>query len=376
MAGQESDSNEATSNHVAVIFGVTGLVGKELARRLSLRTNWKVYGIARNPEIVPIKDPNFHFISCDLLNPLETQEKLSSLQDVSHLFWITWANQFPLDTQECWEQNRGMMSNALNAILPTARALKHVSLQTGMKHYISLQDPSYLNDHYHYEECPRISTIQNFYYALEDLLTERLAGKVAWSVHRPGVVMGSSNRSLYNLMGALCVYGAICKRQNLPFVFGGTRQCWEETYIDGSDARLVADQHIWAATDAATYSTDGQAFNAINGPPFTWKEIWPAIGMKLGVEVPEDMFSEEFRFSTAMADKKGVWEEIVTKEGLLQTGMEDLANWEFLDLLLRCPFKLLGTRQKADRLGFTARYETLTSILHWIDFMRAEKLIP
>ncbi|KAB1217557.1 hypothetical protein CJ030_MR4G028438 [Morella rubra] len=81
MAVEESDSNEATSNHVVVIFGVTGLVAKDLKRRLRLRSNWKVYGIARNPEIVPIKDTFISF-SCDSLNSFETQEKLYSLQDV------------------------------------------------------------------------------------------------------------------------------------------------------------------------------------------------------------------------------------------------------------------------------------------------------
>jgi len=53
-----------------------------------------------------------------------------------------------------------------------------------------------------------------------------------------------------------------------------------------------------------------------------------------------------------------------------------LANWEFLDILFRFPMKMLGTRGKADRLGFTMRCETLESILYWVDFMREEKMIP
>ena len=56
MAVQESNRIEAVTNHVAVIFGVTGLVGKELARRLILKSKWKVYGIARNPESIPIRN--------------------------------------------------------------------------------------------------------------------------------------------------------------------------------------------------------------------------------------------------------------------------------------------------------------------------------
>ncbi|BFG33925.1 hypothetical protein CerSpe_201990 [Prunus speciosa] len=382
MAAEETKRPEAAGiEHVAAIFGVTGLVGKVLAKELISKSKWKVYGVARNPMIISNQQcSNFHFIQCDLLNPLETQQRLSLLQDVTHVFWVTWASQYQLDSIECCEQNKAMMSNALNAIIPMAKALKHVSLQTGMKHYVSLQGPfDEAETRYYNENSPRVNAGCNFYYVLEDLLKERLDGKIAWTVHRPGLLIGSSSRTLYNFMGSLCVYGAICKHLNLPFVFGGTKKCWEETCIDGSDARLVAKQHIWAATndDLNVQSTDGQSFNAINGPSFTWKEIWTALAEKFGREVvPENAFSEDFWYSKAMADKKEVWKEIVAKEGLMQTEMEDLANWAFLDVLFRCPFKLLGTRNKVDQLGFTVRYKTPDSILYWIDCMRDEKLIP
>lgn len=379
MAAKESNiGTEGAIKNIAIIFGVTGLVGRELARRLISKSEWKVYGIARRFESIPIQNPNYHFISCDLRNPQETEKKLSLLEDVTHMFWVTWSSQFPLDSRECCEQNKAMMSNALNAILTKAKALKHVSLQTGTKHYVSLEGPFNVKQVCLYdEECPRASEGYNFYYVLEDLLKERLAvGKVAWSVLRPGLLMGSSSRTLYNVVGSLCIYGAICKHLNLPFVFGGTRECWEEVCIDGSDARLVAEQHIWAATNDAISSTNGQAFNAINGSSFTWKEIWLVLGKKFGAEVPKGMFLKDFLFTKAMSDKKKVWEEIVVKEGLLQTEMEDLANWEFLDALFRFPMKLLGKREKADQFGFTMRCKTLESILYWIDSMRDEKLVP
>ena len=92
--------------------------------------------------------------------------------------------------------------------------------------------------------------------------------------------------------------------------------------------------------------------------------------------MPNNMFSTEFIFSRELGDKGGVWREIVEEEGLVQTEMEDLANWEFLDMLFRCPVKMLGTREKADRLGYTTKCNTLDSVLYWIDNMREEKLIP
>ncbi|KAF5744510.1 hypothetical protein HS088_TW07G00082 [Tripterygium wilfordii] len=370
---------EATSS-VAIIFGVTGLVGRELVKRLiTSKSDWKVYGIARRPEVNPLHSLRYQFISCDLLDPVETKQKLSPLQDVTHIFWITWTGQHCFDSQECCQQNKKMMSNALDAVMPKAKALKHVSLQTGMKHYVSLQDPWNAEENVYYsEKRPRVGA-SNFYYVLEDLIKERLAvegNKVSWSVIRPGLLMGSSHRTFYNFVGSLCVYGTLCKHLNLPFVFGGTRELWEEACIDGSDARLVAEQHIWAATNDEISSIHGQAFNAINGPSFTWKEIWPTLGKKFGVEVPNEMFVTDFWYAKAMRDKGKVWEEIVVKQGLVVTKMEDLADWGFLDVLFRCPKKMLGSREKADRAGFTVTYKTSDSILYWIDTMRDEKLVP
>lgn len=372
--------------NVALIFGVTGLVGREIVKTLLMsKPKWRIYGVARTPEINPMTKMTYSFISCDLLNESETREKLSPLQDiVSHVFWVTWSGEYPLDSDECCVQNKTMLTNALDAILPNAKRLKHFSLQTGMKHYVSLVGETLSRGegsslcYYYSEECPRKSTGRNFYYVLEDLLMEKISGNngVVWSVQRPGLLMGSSTRTLYNFMGSLCVYGAICKYLNLPFVFGGTRECWEESYIDGSDSNLVAEQHIFAAT-SGTVRDKGEAFNAINGVGFTWKEIWPDIGRKLGVQVNETtMFDEGFSFEREMGERQHVWDEILVKEKLVRTEIEDLANWVFLDLLFRCPVKLLGSREKVDRFGFKRKYRTLDSILYWIDVMRDEKLIP
>ncbi|CAH8360508.1 unnamed protein product [Eruca vesicaria subsp. sativa] len=380
-----TERNDDETN-VALIFGVTGLVGREIVKTLAMsnKPTWRIYGVARNPENISSMTKMYSFISCDLLNESETKQKLSPLQDiVSHVFWVTWSGEYPLDSDECCVQNRTMLTNALDAILPNAKRLKHFSLQTGMKHYVSLVGETLSRGGegsglcYYSEECPRKSSGKNFYYVLEDLLKEKITGdSVVWSVQRPGLLMGSSTRTLYNFMGSLCVYGAMCRYLNLPFVFGGTRECWEECYIDGSDSNLVAEQHIFAATSGRVCDK-GEAFNAINGVGFTWKEIWPDIGRKLGVQVNEEsMFDEGFWFEREMGERKRVWDEIVVKEKLARTKIEDLANWVFMDVLFRCPFKLLGRRDKVDKFGFKRKYRTLDSILYWIDVMREEKLIP
>ncbi|KAG7036983.1 3-oxo-Delta(4,5)-steroid 5-beta-reductase, partial [Cucurbita argyrosperma subsp. argyrosperma] len=373
---------------VAVIFGVTGLVGKELAKALLSTGGWKVYGVARRPDNVsPITDTNFQFISCDLLDRSSANRNLSPVRHVTHLFWVTWAAQLRFDTSDCSDQNRTMLANVLDVILPAAPALRHVSLQTGIKHYVSLTGAAVGGGGgrmaVYCEDSPRAESGNNFYYALEDLLRERLSGggrRVAWSVLRPGLILGCSNRTFFNFMGSLCVYGAICKKLKKPFVFGGSAACWEGFCINGSDARLVAEQHVWAATNEINTTADGEAFNVCNGWSFTWKEIWGAVAEKFGVaaaaEDEEGMFSPEFHYMAAMTEKGRVWAEIVEEEGLIPTEMEELANWGFLDSLFRLPGKMVASRNKSDRLGFSVKYKMLDSILYWIDVMRYDKLIP
>ena len=49
--------------------------------------------------------------------------------------------------------------------------------------------------------------IENFYYTLEDILSEEIKSKesVTWSVHRPNTIFGFSPYSLMNIVGTLCV---------------------------------------------------------------------------------------------------------------------------------------------------------------------------
>ncbi|KAL2553797.1 NAD(P)-binding Rossmann-fold superfamily protein [Forsythia ovata] len=126
-------------------------------------------------------------------------------------------------------------------------------------------------------------------------------------------------------------------------------------YVGASDARLVVEQHIWATTQNI-----GEVFNAVNGGSYKWKEIWGDIGIKLGVN--STLFNLDLRYSLAMSDMGGLWKNIVMKEGLVETEMDDLANREFLENLFKCLVKMLESREKANCLDFTTKYQTLESI--------------
>lgn len=381
--GPVDDDDDENSMKVALIAGITGLVGTVLAEIL-VKAGWKVYGIARAPlqhqwfeEKIASK---IQFIACDLTNRDQTLAKVSLLSDVTHVFWVTWAAHFTDDSIEHYQENRDMFCNALDALLPVAGGLKHICLQTGTKHYYALGfPPPGLHELPLREDTPRLPNAYNFYYALEDVLLEsakkKTEGRLTWSVHRPGLIFGQSARSFFNAIGGLAVYATLCKFLAKPFVFPGSRACWEEPYMDASDAELVAEQEIWAATHARARN---QAFNTVNGDSFAWKQLWPVLAAKFGLQLPpvHEMVDESVSLAEIMSDKGPVWDEIVRVHFLCPTRMQDLADWWFLDAVLKIPFKSLASTEKCREHGFCSTRDTETSFGYWIDKMKDRRLVP
>ncbi|GLJ07372.1 hypothetical protein SUGI_0065520 [Cryptomeria japonica] len=361
---------------VALIAGITGLVGSTLAQIL-LKANWKVYGVSRSPQqglFISPQTEKMELIACDLTDREQTLLNLAPLTDVTHVFWLTWAAHMTYNSLESHTENRNMFSNALDALLPVAKGVKHICLQTGTKHYGGPHFPFT-------EDSPRQPNSHNFYYGLEDVLFDAVAQKresLTWSVHRPGIILGQSTRSLFNVVGSLCVYASVCKALNLPFLFPGTRVCWEEPTIDFSDAMLIAEQHLWAATEASAHNN---VFNVINGDAqyATWKHLWPVLAHRFELQLPEDdgdLVDESMSLVDAMSDKGPVWDHIVKTNSLHCTRIHDLADWWLLDVLFKVPFKLLASGNKCREHGFFNTCDTATSLAYWIDSLRESKIIP
>lgn len=377
-----SSSQQQQHQHqrVALIAGVTGIVGGSLVDLLTRSdassAPWKVYGIARRPRPHWLQHHPIHYIQCDLLNHLDAVTKLSPLSDVTHLFYVTWTSR---DTEEenC-KANAAMLRNALEPLLAHSKGLQHVCLQTGIKHYIGSHfgfDGSTSVLTYH-ESFPRLpETI--FYYVQEDLLFEALSrpreGKaVTWSVHRPGLIFGFSPNSLVNSALALAVYASICKHEGTPLVFTGTQTTWE-SHLETSDANLIAEQEIWAATHPHAHN---QAFNVSNGDDVTWKELWPVVAHSFGIKaVP--FSGQPLSFVDLMKGKEHVWEAMVKEHGLYPMKLADfLGGWQILDVvLLRMPTGK-SSMQKSKEFGFSKGRATMESLLYWFERMREKKIIP
>lgn len=374
----EDDEPPRSFQSVGLVIGVTGIVGNSLAEILPLADTpggpWKVYGVARRPRPSWNVDHPIEYIQCDISDPNDTQSKLSALTDVTHIFYVSWTRR-PTEAENC-EVNGAMLRNVLQAVIPNAPNLRHVSLQTGGKHYlgpfelfgkIQPHEPPFT------EDLPRLKA-PNFYYTQEDILYEETQTKdgVSWSVHRPQVIFGFSPYSLMNMVGTLCVYAAICKHERVPLRFPGTKSAWED-YTTASDADLIAEQHIWAAVDA--YARN-EAFNCSNGDVFKWKHLWKVLAEQYGItEYGFDEGSERLKLSEMMRDKGPVWDEIVKENQLLPTKLEEVADWWFVDAMFGGA-GLLDSMNKSKEHGFFGFRNSKNSFISWIDKTRAFKIVP
>ncbi|PON74771.1 NAD(P)-binding domain containing protein [Parasponia andersonii] len=365
---------------VALVIGVTGIVGNSLAEILPLSDTpggpWKVYGVARRPRPSWNADHPIHYIRCDLTDPDQTRDELSKLTDVTHIFYVTWSNR-PTELENC-DVNGRMLRNVLEAVVPHAPNLQHICLQTGRKHYVgpfelfgkfTPHEPPY------HEDLPRLD-VPNFYYTQEDILMEEVKKKegLTWSVHRPGVIFGFSPYSLMNIINGISVYAAICKHEGKPLKFPGTRAGWD-SYWDVSDADLIAEHQIWTAVDP--YAKN-EAFNCSNGDVFKWKHLWKVLAEQFEIEFEEfegDGDASRSGLVELMKDKGEVWDQIVREKGLVPTKLEDVGCWWFVDATLSYGSNL-DTMNKSKEHGFVGFRNTKTSFVSWIDRMKACKIVP
>ncbi|KAK6131390.1 hypothetical protein DH2020_034875 [Rehmannia glutinosa] len=272
---------------------------------------WKVYDIAHRPRPTWNNDNPINYILCDISGPDDVRAKLSPLTDITHVFYVTWANR-STEAENC-EANGKILGGSI------------ISAHSRLLGRHKTHDPPYT------EDLPR-SNCENFYYTLEDILFEEVKkkGGLTWSVHRPGKIFGFSPYSMMNVVGTLCVYAAICKHEGSILRFPGCKAVWDG-YSDCSDADLIAEHQIWAAVDR--YAKN-EAFNVSNGDVYKWKHFWEVLAEQFGVECGEFEEGEKLKLQELMKDKGSVWDEIVRVNGLTPTKLEDVGHWWFIDVIL------------------------------------------
>lgn len=376
---------EVPYNSVALIVGVTSMVGSSLAEALkktqALGGPWKVYGTARQslPPCFPFSTID-HFISLDATNYEDTMLKLCPLSpQITHLFWL--AVQFQENEEANISFNTAMLKNVIEILLKSSPAspLRHVTLQTGTKHYMGpIDDPlvktTLIPHEPPFDEAMPRLPYQNFHYSLEDLVAS-YSSYFSYSIHRSSIIMGMSSRGFANAPLTLFIYATICKYEGLKFRYPGSKYTWEH-FCDMSDARLLAEQQIWAGVTAKARN---QAFNCTNGDFFTWKSLWKVLCEIFDLQFFEpfdDPESEKFDLVKEMRGRDKVWEAIVEQYGLYKTRLNDVTNFAILDTVLHFQIQHVCSMNKSREFGFLGHVNTLKSIRMWVAKLRDMKLIP
>jgi nucleoside-diphosphate-sugar epimerase len=354
------------AGRTALIFGVSGIVGRAVADRLHGDGGWTVVGVSRNR---PDDLAHVEHIACDLLDRAATHRALAG-RSVTHVFYGTWMRQ-PNEPENC-RVNGAMIDHALSASA-AGGTLRHVALVTGLKHYLGSFDKYAAQelDTPFTEDQPRVPG-DNFYYTQEDILFAAAKQHgFTWSVARPHTILGYAPGNAMNLGTSIAVYATLCKETDRPFRFPGTPQQYAGL-VDMTDARLLARHLIWEATTPAAAD---KAFNVVNGDVFRWKKMWGRIAAYFGIE-PAPYPGRPNPLAASLADAGPDWDGIVRRHGLKPTSLEAIAPWWHVDADLGRTQECMADMSRSRALGFLDYQPTWHSFADLFDRLRKERIIP
>src|SRR5262249_9531850 len=154
-----------TTDRTALIFGVSGIAGRALAEHLAASDKWNIIGVSRHAH-PDLKIEGVELVKCDLMNAAATRRALAAANAATHVFFTTWSRQ-PNEAENC-RVNGAMFRAAVEGAVANAN-IKHVTLVTGLKHYLGSFDnyASQELDTPFTEDQPRVPG-DNFYYTQED----------------------------------------------------------------------------------------------------------------------------------------------------------------------------------------------------------------
>ena len=349
----------------ALVVGASGIAGSALRDRLA-GAGWPVLALSRT---AGAPQEGVKQLQADLGSPSELLRVLADEQP-THVFFTAWS---PRPTEkENIDVNAGMLRNLLAAL--DGKPVEHVALMTGLKHYLGPFEAyaaGQMPDTPFREEEPRLP-VDNFYYAQEDELwaAARRQG-FTWSVHRAHTVIGHAVGNAMNMGLTLAAQAAICRAENLRFIFPGSEKQWN-ALTDMTDAGLLADHMIWAST---TPSVANEAYNIANGDVFRWRSMWPRLAAYFGLE-PAGPTTSPQPLAEQMRGKEDTWADIVREHNLVEGDLSRLASWWHTDGDLGRQIEVVTDMSKSRLAGFNGYRRTEDAFTALFDRYRADRLIP
>jgi nucleoside-diphosphate-sugar epimerase len=350
----------------ALVVGSTGIVGRSLASMLA-RAGWTTFGLSRSASVELRGVAN---LRADLLDPAALAQAVADVRP-SFVAITAWMRR---DSEaENIQVNSAAVRNVLAALEP-AKSVEHVALMTGLKHYLGpfeAYGKAVMAETPFRETEPRLD-YPNFYYAQEDELFAAAARNgFGWSVHRAHTVLGFAVGNAMNMALTLSVYATLCKELGRPFVFPGSEQQWNGL-TDVTDAELVAEQMIWAATHPAGRN---EPFNVANGDVFRWRWLWPQLAGWFGLRW-EGFDTAPRTLVSQMAGMENTWREIATRHALVEPDLGQLASWWHSDADLGRTIEVLTDMTKSREAGFLGFRATPASFRAKIEQYRAARILP
>ncbi|WP_310829247.1 SDR family oxidoreductase [Paenibacillus pedocola] len=355
------NQQETATRKTALVIGAGGVIGSNLIGHLVTLPEWDIIGVSRRGGD---NTDRIRYISADLLDALDTRQKLGSLVEVTHIFYAayqdrpTWAELVP--------PNLAMLVNVVEAVEPAARGLQHISLMQGYKvygaHLGPFKTPARETDANHMPPEFNIDQ-QNF-------LEQRQAGKQwTWSALRPSVVCGVALGNPMNLAMVIAVYASMSKELGIPLRFPGKPGAYH-SLLEMTDAGLLAKATVWAATDKRCAN---QAFNITNGDLFRWDELWPKIAAYFELETAPPL---QMSLSVVMEDKEALWDAMLKKYDLIPNSYQSVSSWAFGDFVFSWDYDFFADSSKARRAGFHEFVDTELMFQEIFDLLRQRKIIP
>ena len=344
-----------------LVAGGTGIVGRRVLERFA-SSGSRTTGLCRRP---PADAAAGAFVSVDLTDAADCRRKLAELTGVTHFVYAA-RYDHPEGSAEAVDTNAVMLRNAFEALEPAARGLRHVHLVHGTKYYGHMLGalPVPLT-----EESPR-AKVPNFYFEHEDWIRERRRGKRwTFSTSRPHSFCDPDAAEPRNLALLIAVYASLARAAGDRLDFPGTAGAYQArtqfTYVP-----LLAEAIEWMCESPGGANT---SYNVTNGDSPRWSELWPRFAEYFGVQpgVPR-----AFRLADYAADKRDVWETLVSLSRLERVDLMDRVLWPYADYVFKPEWDIVSSMARARRAGFAASLDSAQMFIGLFERFRAGRIIP
>jgi nucleoside-diphosphate-sugar epimerase len=359
-----------TTKHHILIAGATGLIGAAAIEHFGALPDWSVTAISRR---TPPARSGVRHLSVDQTDAEACSQALGQTQGITHVLYAALYEKPDLVAgwrdEEQMATNLAMLRNLVNALEVRAPGLRHITILQGTKAYGSHIEPAPVPAK---ERAPR-HPHKSFYWLQEDFLRE-LKPKRGWnfSILRPQLVLGHAVNSPMNVIAAVGAYAAIQRELGRPLSFPGGGM-----YVYGaSDSRLIARAVEFVGTHEISA---GETYNIVNGDVWSWRGSWGRIAAHFGMETGEPAPQ---RLAQSMPAHEALWERITARYSLERLPLSQLigSSWQFTDGSFAYgkeqPAHSLLSGIKLRQHGFNDCLDTEDAVIHWLDRMQREKLLP